>query len=156
RRRLSSAWRRQRSGATSRRGRRTPTSAFSTTTPAPTGSCVWRTQLADRRRCSSSRSVPHVRRIWCRRRSHDRSSNRRTSYVKHTTSGEAKKQNGSTWLIYGVSGSGKTPLASCMPHPWFWDFESGAASMLRDDVAISQPESYADILGLVQAVDASK
>jgi len=43
-----------------------------------------------------------------------------------------------------------------MPHPWFWDFESGAASMLRDDVAISQPESYADILGLVQAVDASK
>jgi hypothetical protein len=70
--------------------------------------------------------------------------------MKHTMSGEAKRSSGTTWLIYGPSGSGKTPLASCFPHPWIWDFEGGVQSLLRDDILVSSPESYSDVLTLLQ------
>ncbi|SRR6266852_929520 len=75
--------------------------------------------------------------------------------MKHTTSGEAKHRSGTTWLIYGVAGTGKTPLASLFPHPWFWDFEAGTASMIKDDILVSSPESYAEVVGLVQAAVSS-
>jgi hypothetical protein len=75
--------------------------------------------------------------------------------MKHSLSGEAKKQSGTTWLIYGASGCGKTPLASLFPHPWFWDFEGGVQSMIKDDVLISHPENYAEVLGLLQIAQSS-
>lgn len=59
-------------------------------------------------------------------------------------------------MIYGPSGSGKTPLASMFPHPWFWDFEAGVKSMLKDDILITTPETYADVLGLLQLAQGSK
>jgi hypothetical protein len=52
--------------------------------------------------------------------------------------------------VYGPSGAGKTPLVSLFPHPWIWDFEGGVQSALRDDIIVSRPENYAEVLALLQ------
>jgi hypothetical protein len=47
-------------------------------------------------------------------------------------------------LIYGKSGSGKTPFASFYPNPYFFDFDKGMTSVRGRDVAYDTFTSYAD------------
>jgi DNA polymerase III delta prime subunit len=76
--------------------------------------------------------------------------------MQHITSSEIKARSGTTWLIYGQPGVGKTPFASCFPEPWIWDCEGGTGSVIDDrPVQITTIESYADIMALVQVVQAA-
>lgn len=65
--------------------------------------------------------------------------------MKTITTEEAKSRAGTTWLIYGTAGVGKTPLASCFPDPWLWDFEAGSGSVLTD-ITISVMNSWSDVM----------
>jgi hypothetical protein len=47
-------------------------------------------------------------------------------------------------LIYGKSGSGKTPFASFYPNPYFFDFDKGMTSVRGKNVAYDTFTSYAD------------
>lgn len=47
-------------------------------------------------------------------------------------------------LIYGKSGSGKTPFASYFPKPYFFDFDKGMTSVRGRDVEYDTFTSYAD------------
>jgi hypothetical protein len=75
--------------------------------------------------------------------------------MKQLTAAEARARSGTTWLIYGAFGVGKTPLASAFPDPWIWDCEAGSASVLTD-CPITMMENYTDILACVQAVQTSQ
>lgn len=75
--------------------------------------------------------------------------------MKHLTAAEAKTRSGTTWLIYGAFGVGKTPLASCFPDPWMWDCEAGSGSVLTD-LPITVVESWTDIMELTQAAQTAK
>jgi len=47
-------------------------------------------------------------------------------------------------LIYGKSGSGKTPFAAFYPNPYFFDFDKGMTSVRGRDVAYDTFTSYSD------------
>jgi len=76
--------------------------------------------------------------------------------MRFATAEEIRQRAGTTWLIYGQMGMGKTPLASCFPDPWFWDCEGGTQSILFLSVPVSAIESYSDVLACLQAVQQSK
>ena len=47
-------------------------------------------------------------------------------------------------LVYGKSGSGKTPFASFFPNPYFFDFDNGMMSVRGRNVAYDTMASYAE------------
>ena len=65
-------------------------------------------------------------------------------------------RNGTTWLVYGPSGIGKTPFASCFPKPWWWDCEGGTSSVLFPNVPITQVHDWGDVSALSQLLQNAK
>jgi AAA domain len=69
--------------------------------------------------------------------------------LKMTSSTEMRGRQGTTWLVYGTYGVGKTPFATCFPQPWLWDCEAGSASAVVE-LPVTKVETYMDILTLIQ------
>jgi hypothetical protein len=75
--------------------------------------------------------------------------------MKMTSAAEMKSREGTTWLIYGTFGVGKTPFASAFPDPWIWDCEAGSSSVLVE-MPITVIESWTDVMTVTQALQTSK
>src|SRR5262245_27753034 len=140
-----------RTGTTSSGSPKARKRASTTTSHARSTSCAVNVQRSVRR-CSSkasTRSGSHAKRAYSRARWNG-------GRMQHAVTDELKKSTGTTWTIYGQSGVGKTPLASCFPHPWIWDCEAGAKSALVDGIPVTKVETYTDIMALVTLAQSAK